>query len=108
MNGRLTIPFGIRWPNPIWTRIEQRLNADQIVIQNNDAGTALRLLRERLGANGIVWISVGPEARRTLHIPFIRGTISLATAPPHSIWRAPPIQRCCPSSPFAPVMALMM
>jgi lauroyl/myristoyl acyltransferase len=76
-------PFGIRWLNPIWTRIEQRLNAEQIVILNNDAGVALRLIRERLGANGIVWISVGPEAKRMLHIPFIKGTISLPTAPLH-------------------------
>jgi len=76
-------PFGIRWLNPAWTRIEQRLNAEQIVILNNDAGTALRLIRERLGANGVVWISVGPEAKRMLHIPFIKGTISLPTAPLH-------------------------
>jgi lauroyl/myristoyl acyltransferase len=76
-------PFGIRWLNPLWTRIEQRLNAKQVVILDNDAGPAIRLLRERLGYNCIIWISVGPEAHRTLHIPFLRGTIRLATAPLH-------------------------
>jgi lauroyl/myristoyl acyltransferase len=76
-------PLGIRWLNPLWTRIERRLNAEQIFILDNDTGTALRLLRERLGANGLVWISVGPEARRMLHFPFLEGTISLPTAPLH-------------------------
>jgi lauroyl/myristoyl acyltransferase len=76
-------PFGIRWLNPLWNRIERRFNAEKLFIINDDARTALRLLRERLKANDVVWISVGPEARRTLHVPFLRGTIGLPTAPLH-------------------------
>jgi lauroyl/myristoyl acyltransferase len=82
-HGFSTSPFGIRWLNPLWTRIERRLNAEKIVILDNDAGTALHLLRARLRANGLVWISVGPEARRMLHFPFLKGKISLPTAPLH-------------------------
>lgn len=80
-HGFSTSPFGISWLNPLWIRIERQFNAKKIVILNNDAATALRLLRKLLAANGIAWISVGPEARRMLHIPFLRGTISLPTAP---------------------------
>ena len=32
---------------------------------------------------GIVWIAVGPEARRTLDVPFLGGTIRLPTGPLH-------------------------
>jgi lauroyl/myristoyl acyltransferase len=82
-HGFSSSPFGIRWLNPLWTRIERRYGAKQIVIQNNDAGAALRFIRDRLAVNGIVWISVGPEARRMLHVPFLRGALTLATAPLH-------------------------
>ena len=82
-------PFGIRWLNPLWTRVESRpFNAEKIVILNNDVGPALRQLRQRLGANGIVWIAVGPQgrrplARRTLRVRFLGGTIRLPTGPLH-------------------------
>jgi len=82
-HGFSTSPFGIRRLNPLWTRIEGRFIAERVVILNHDAGPALQLLRERLGANGIVWITVGPEARRTLQVPFLRGTIRLPTGPLH-------------------------
>jgi lauroyl/myristoyl acyltransferase len=76
-------PFGIRWLNQLWTRIERRFIAEPVVILKNDAGPALQLLRQRLGANGIVWIAVGPEARRTLDVAFLGGTIRLPTGPLH-------------------------
>jgi lauroyl/myristoyl acyltransferase len=82
-HGFLTSPFGIRWFNRLWTRIERRFIAEAVVILKNDAGPALQLLRQRLGANGIVWIAVGPEARRTLDVPFLGGTIRLPTGPLH-------------------------
>jgi lauroyl/myristoyl acyltransferase len=82
-HGFSTSPFGIRWLNWLWTRIERRFIAERIVIQKDDAGPALQLLRQRLGANGIVWIVVGPEARRTLDVSFLGGTIRLPTGPLH-------------------------
>ena len=56
-HGFSTSLFGIRWLNRLWTRIERRFIAERVVILNNDAGPALQLLRQRLGANGIVWIT---------------------------------------------------
>ena len=82
-HGFSTSPFGVRWLNRLWTRIERRFIAERIVILKNDAGPALQLLRQRLGANGIVWIAVTPEARRTLDVPFLGGTIRLPTGPLH-------------------------
>ena len=76
-------PFGVRWLNPLWTRIERRFLAERVVIINDDAGPALQLLRERLRANCIVWIAVRPMARRLIHVPFLRGTICLPTGPLH-------------------------
>ena len=82
-HGFTTSPFGVRWLNRLWTRIERRFIAERIVILKNDAGPALQLLRQRLGANGIVWIAVTPEARRTLDVPLLGGTIRLPTGPLH-------------------------
>jgi lauroyl/myristoyl acyltransferase len=76
-------PFGIRWLNPLWTRIGRRFNTERVVIINNDLGPALQVLEQRLGANGIVWITVGPQARRTLRVPFLGATIRLPTGPLH-------------------------
>jgi lauroyl/myristoyl acyltransferase len=76
-------PFGIRWLNPLWTRIDRRFNTERVVIQKNDVRSALQVFRQRLGANRIVWITVGPEARRTLRVPFLGGTIRLPTGPLH-------------------------
>jgi hypothetical protein len=82
-HGFSTSLFGIRWLNRLWTRIERRFIAERVVILNNDAGPALQLLRRRLGANSIVWIAIGPEARRTLDVPFLGATIRLPTGPLH-------------------------
>jgi lauroyl/myristoyl acyltransferase len=82
-HGFSTSPFGIRWLNRLWTRIERRFIAERVDILNNDGGPALQLLRQRLGANGIVWIAVGPEALRTLDVSFLGGTIRLPTGPLH-------------------------
>jgi lauroyl/myristoyl acyltransferase len=82
-HGFSTTPFGIRWLNPLWNRIERRFIAERVVIKKNDTGPALQLLRQRLGANDIVWITVGPEARRMLDIPFLGGAIRLPAGPLH-------------------------
>ena len=82
-HGFSTSPFGIRWLNPLWTRIDRPFNTERVVIQKNEVALALQLIRQRLETNGIVWIGVGLEARRTLRVPFLGGTIRLPTGPLH-------------------------
>jgi lauroyl/myristoyl acyltransferase len=82
-HGFATSPFGVRWFNPLWNRVEKRFIAKRVVILNNDAGPALQLLRERLHRNDVVWITIGLEARRTLQVNFLKGAIRLPTGPLH-------------------------
>ena len=76
-------PYGVRVLNPLWTKIEDRFIAERVTIDEENPGTALELLRSRLTANRVVSITVGRWARRTLDIPFFKGTICLATGPAH-------------------------
>ena len=76
-------PYGVRILNPLWTKIEDRFIAERITIDQENTGKVLELLRQRLTANRIVSITVGRWARRTLDLPFFKGTIRLATGPAH-------------------------
>lgn len=74
-------PFAVRWLNPVWTRIEERHVHERIVMRKGAETTAMRTLRRRLAANGIVSITVGDEAARTVEVPVGDETIRLATGP---------------------------
>lgn len=76
-------PFGVRFLNPLWIRVEDRFLGDRIIIRNNDTRVPLKLLRERLAANGVVSIGVADSARRTIDVPFCRGSLRVATGPAH-------------------------
>jgi lauroyl/myristoyl acyltransferase len=76
-------PFGIRFLNPLWTRIEDQFIAERVLITGDDAGAALKTLRMRLASNHVVSITVVDTAQRTLDTRFFRGTIRIATGPPH-------------------------
>jgi lauroyl/myristoyl acyltransferase len=76
-------PYGVRFLNPIWTKVEDRFIAERITINAENTDTALELVRSRLAANRVVSITVGNWARRTLDFPFFKGTIRLATGPAH-------------------------
>jgi lauroyl/myristoyl acyltransferase len=88
-------PYGVRFLNPIWTKVEDRFIAERITINKQNTDTALELVRSRLAANRVVSITVGNWARRTLDFPFFKGTIRLATAPAH-------LSRAC-RAPLLPV-----
>ena len=73
--------FGKRWLNRIWTRVEDRYLAERVGLQRKDSRPALETLNEKLRANEIISITVGPWARRLLEFPFFSHRLRLPTAP---------------------------
>ena len=82
-HGFSNTPFGMRFLNPHWMRIEDRFLAERVLIPGEDAGPALGVLRARLAANGVVSILVTDTARRTCDVKFCHGSIRVATGPLH-------------------------
>jgi lauroyl/myristoyl acyltransferase len=74
-------PYGVSVLNPLWTKIEDRFIAERITINKENADKVFDVLGSRLAANRVVSITVGNWARRTLDLPFFKGTIRLATGP---------------------------
>ena len=77
----LSSSFGIRYLNPIWTRVEDRFIAERVVITGETAAEALKVLRARLGTNGVVIITVAPLAHKFAEVPFFQGQLQLPTGP---------------------------
>jgi lauroyl/myristoyl acyltransferase len=75
--------FAVRWLNPAWTRIERRFLRERIVMEPGAGTVALRLLRTRLSENGVVSITVGDEAVRSVEFQVLGLTRRLATGPMH-------------------------
>ncbi|MCG8695529.1 MAG: lysophospholipid acyltransferase family protein [Minwuiales bacterium] len=73
--------FGIRFLNPIRTRVEDRYLGARVSMPDDTSVAPFRTLRKRLRANGVVSITVGQWARKTVSTPFFGGTIRLATGP---------------------------
>lgn len=73
--------FGKALLNPLRTRIEERFLASRVVIRDGEVKEALAELDRLLKANEIVSITMGTEAKRLAHAPFLAGRISLATRP---------------------------
>lgn len=73
--------FGIRFINPIRTRIEDRYVGERVTMPNDTAVAPFRVLRKRLKANQVVSITVGLQARKTRAVPFLSGCMQLATGP---------------------------
>ncbi len=76
-------PFGVRFLNPLWQAVENRYLAERVVIENNDAGPALKILRDRLARNGVILIAAAETGRRTLDPEFLRGRLRVASGPLH-------------------------
>jgi lauroyl/myristoyl acyltransferase len=74
-------PFGIRYLNPLWRRVEDRFINERVLIPDDDAAPAMEALRARLTANGVVFITLGPEARRFVEVPFLHHRIRVPTGP---------------------------
>jgi lauroyl/myristoyl acyltransferase len=75
--------FAVRWLNPAWTRIEERFLRERIVLGPGAETAALRALRRRLEDNGVVSITVGDEAARTVGVSVLGVPRRLATGPMH-------------------------
>jgi hypothetical protein len=73
--------FGIRFLNPIWTRIENRFIAERILIVGESSADAMATVRARLAANGIVMITVVPLAHKFTEAPFFQDQLQLPTGP---------------------------
>ena len=71
----------VRLLNPIWMRVEERFLKERILIRSFDTAPAIKTLRSRLAANGIVAITVGSDARRTINVPLLNHWMRLATGP---------------------------
>ena len=82
-HGFSVTPYGVHVLNPLWTKIEDRFITERVTLDKESTETALELLRSRLTANRVVSITVGNWARRTIDLPFFKGTIRLATGPAH-------------------------
>ena len=75
--------FAVRWLNPSWTGIEERFLRERIVLSPGAETAALRALRRRLDENGVVSITVGDEAARTVGVSVLGVPRRLATGPMH-------------------------
>jgi lauroyl/myristoyl acyltransferase len=74
--------FGMRFLNPIWTKIEDRYLGERVLL-GSDSSSALRVLQQRLRENRIISITVFDTARRTVDIPFLTGWLRIPTSPIH-------------------------
>lgn len=74
--------FGVRFLNPIRTRIERRNMAEPIVIQYGETKPAKKRMLECLAENRVLHIVVGPLARRVNQIPIFRGTLGVGGGAP--------------------------
>jgi hypothetical protein len=75
--------FGIRYLNPIRTRIEDRYLRERLLLDEGRTIGVLRTLRERLSQNGVVTITVATDALQQGEVPLFGGVIPVATGPAH-------------------------
>jgi lauroyl/myristoyl acyltransferase len=80
-HGFSTSSFGVRYLNPLWTRVENRFIAERILIIGEYATEAMAVLRARIASNRIVIITVAPQAHKFAEVPFLRTHIRLPTGP---------------------------
>ncbi|MEX2648468.1 MAG: hypothetical protein WD673_05580 [Alphaproteobacteria bacterium] len=70
-------PFGIRYLNPLLTRIEDRYVGQRLVLDESAAGRGLRPLLKALAQNRVTTITANAEGR-THGVAFLGGTLRLA------------------------------
>jgi hypothetical protein len=80
-HGFSTSPFGIRFLNPLWCRVENRFIEERVLIPGDDAAPAMAILRARLAVNRCVIITVGALAHRLAEVPFSNHRIRVPTGP---------------------------
>jgi lauroyl/myristoyl acyltransferase len=71
--------FGMRFLNPVRAGIEERYVRERVMLSIDGPTAALRGLHRRLRGNGVVSITVRERALRPAIVPFLDGTIKLAS-----------------------------
>ena len=93
--------IGCAMLNPICTKIECRHLAERVIIDRNGMvgrASPLDALSSRLQENKVVSVTVLPEGRRRVKVPFLDGQICLATGPAYLAIKS--------STPILPVFTL--
>ena len=75
--------FGIRFLNPIRTRVEDRYLHERLLLDEGRIVGVLRALRERLSQNRVVTITVATDALQQGEVPLFGGVMPAATGPAH-------------------------
>ena len=75
--------FGMRWLNPIRTKIEAKYLASRAVLPlSHNAGPVLARLVDRLKEGGVVSVTAQATSLRPIAVPFLGGTLNLAPGAP--------------------------
>jgi lauroyl/myristoyl acyltransferase len=75
--------FGMRFLNPIRTRIEELYLKERVIADPGIPVRALKRLHQCLEANGIVSIAARGRALRPEHVPFLEGSFTLGSGAPN-------------------------
>jgi Bacterial lipid A biosynthesis acyltransferase len=73
--------FGIRFINPLWTHVEDRFIDERVTIQDDNAASALAILRTRLADNRIVIITIVGLAHNFVEVPFFQHVLRVPIGP---------------------------
>lgn len=88
-HGFSTSKFGMRWLNPLRTRIEcGYLGTRAVLPLNGNAGPVLARLIDRLRDGSVVSVTEGGTSLRPLTVPFLNGSLRLAPGAPGMAQRA--------------------
>lgn len=80
-HGFSTSPFGVRFLNPVRTRIEDRYIAERVLMSPNDRSEALRKVRRQLSEGRFVSITVLNDGTQTRSVRFFDSEVLLPTGP---------------------------
>ncbi|HVR68550.1 MAG TPA: hypothetical protein VMT98_18015 [Verrucomicrobiae bacterium] len=81
--------FGMRWLNPIRTKIEAKYLASRAVLPlSHNAGPVLARLVDRLKEGGVVSVTAQATSLRPIAVPFLGGTLNLAPGAPGIAYRS--------------------
>ncbi|HEY2387009.1 MAG TPA: hypothetical protein VGK30_08615 [Candidatus Binatia bacterium] len=74
--------FGMRVLSPLRTRVEDRWLHTRITMPDDGSLAYTRQIDRRLRENGLVSIRAGDHGQRAVEVPFLAGTVQLATGAP--------------------------
>jgi lauroyl/myristoyl acyltransferase len=74
--------FGMKVLSPLRTWVEDRYARERVVVPLDGGLGYLRTLGHRLAGNGVVSIRAGEMGQRTLEVPFLQGSLRLASGAP--------------------------